>query len=123
LADGAEVGGGDAVSREKAIEERYRTALSSRQRLPQKVARLAELRSEEGYMAGWKALPDGTFLLFENHCPICAAARFCQGFCRSELRIFAAVLGEEAQIERYEHILAGARRCAYRITRRPSEAT
>ena len=53
-----------------------------------KVARLAELRSDEGYMADWQALPDGSYLLAENHCPICAAARICQGFCRSELAVF-----------------------------------
>jgi len=109
-------------TREKAIENRYGAALSQCQKLSQKVARLAELRSDEGYMAEWEALSDGAFLLSENHCPICAAARFCQGFCRSELRIFAAALGPEAEIERLEHILSGARRCAYRISARGSEA-
>jgi len=107
--------------REKTIESRYAAALSHCQKLSQKVARLAELRSDEGYMAEWKALSDGAFLLSENHCPICAAARICQGFCRSELRIFAAALGPEAEIERLEHILSGARRCAYRISARGSE--
>ena len=53
----------------------------------------------------------------ENHCPICAAARVCQGFCRSELALFREVLGPEVAVERVEHILAGARRCAYRIER------
>jgi len=56
---------------------------------------------------------DGSFMLVENHCPICAAATVCAGFCRSELETFRAVLG--ADIERSEHILAGARRCAYHI--------
>jgi predicted ArsR family transcriptional regulator len=57
---------------------------------------------------------DGSLLLVENHCPICAAASVCAGFCRSELETFRAVLG--AKVEREEHILLGARRCAYRIT-------
>ena len=60
----------------------------------------------------------GSFLFVENHCPICAAAAACQGLCRSELAIFRAVLGTEFTVERVEHILAGARRCAYRIGRR-----
>ncbi|MES2724598.1 MAG: MarR family transcriptional regulator, partial [Pseudomonadota bacterium] len=55
------------------------------------------------------------FLLVENHCPICAAAAACQGFCRAELMVFRAVLGPGVHIERTDHILAGARRCAYRI--------
>jgi predicted ArsR family transcriptional regulator len=53
----------------------------------------------------------------ENHCPICAAATLCQSFCRSELEIFQDVLGPGARVERTDHILAGARRCAYRISR------
>ena len=59
----------------------------------------------------------GSFLLVENHCPICAAATACQGLCRSELAVFRAVLGTDITVERIDHILAGARRCAYRITR------
>lgn len=80
-----------------------------------RVARLAELRTREGYMAAWTEEADGSFLLVESHCPICAAATVCQGFCRSELDIFRTVLGPDARVERSEHLLAGARRCAYRI--------
>ena len=101
--------------REKDMQKRYQAALQKARGLRAKVARLCELRSEEGYMAEWSALEDGAFLLAENHCPICAAARLCQGFCRSELRLFETVLGAGTTIERIEHIIAGARRCAYRI--------
>lgn len=104
------------AERETAIQRRYQGALAPLPSVAQKVARLTQLRTEEGYMAEWKALPDGAILFSENHCPICAAAKLCQGFCRSELRIFAAALGENVHVERSEHILAGARRCAYRIT-------
>jgi predicted ArsR family transcriptional regulator len=102
-------------SRESETEGRYAAALSGLRDTGKKVARLAELRSEEGYMADWQALSDGSYLLAENHCPICAAARICQGFCRSELSVFRAALGPSVTVERAEHILAGARRCAYRI--------
>jgi predicted ArsR family transcriptional regulator len=54
-------------------------------------------------------------LLVENHCPICVAAKACQGFCRSELALFRETLGEKVSVERDEHIVAGARRCVYRI--------
>jgi predicted ArsR family transcriptional regulator len=103
------------ASRESESEGRYGAALSGLRDMGKKVAKLAELRSAEGYMADWQALPDGAYLLTENHCPICAAARICQGFCRSELQIFQKALGPSVTIERTEHILAGARRCAYRI--------
>jgi len=81
-----------------------------------RVEKLAELRSGEGYMATSIVQDDGTFLLLENHCPICAAANSCQGFCRSELMNFAACFEGLAEVERVEHILSGAQRCAYRIT-------
>ncbi len=84
------------------------------------MARLAELRSVEGYMAAWSADADGGFTLVENHCPICAAATACQGFCRAELEVFRAVLGDGVSVERTDYILAGARRCAYRITSSPA---
>ena len=38
-----------------------------------RVARLAELRTAEGYMVECRREGDG-FVLAENHCPICAAA-------------------------------------------------
>jgi predicted ArsR family transcriptional regulator len=59
----------------------------------------------------------GGFLLVENHCPICAAARTCQGLCASELEVFRRVLGPDVTVERSDHILAGARRCAYRVSK------
>lgn len=104
--------------RERLTLERYRAALAGASGLGGRVARLAALRDEEGYMAGWSRLDDGAFLLVENHCPICTAARACQNFCRSELEVFRAALGPEAVVERVEHLLAGSRRCAYRIAPR-----
>ena len=66
-------------------------------------------------MADVKPQPGGTFLLVENHCPICAAAASCTGLCAKELEVFQAVLGDEVEVTRTEHIMAGARRCAYRV--------
>ena len=62
-------------------------------------------------MAEWHR--DGeTFRFLENHCPICAAARVCQRFCRDELEVFRVALSTDLRVERTEHIIAGARRCA-----------
>ena len=81
--------------------------------LPARLQRLAQMRSEEGYMA--ELTQDGdSWLLIENHCPICAAARACQGFCRSELQQFAALL-PQAEVRREAHLLQGGQRCVYRI--------
>jgi predicted ArsR family transcriptional regulator len=104
--------------RERASIVDYRKLVGERRSLHQKLAALAEIRSREGYMASIAEDTQGSFLFVENHCPICAAAATCQGLCRSELAIFRAVLGTDVTVERIEHILAGARRCAYRIGKR-----
>ena len=83
--------------------------------LKEKVRHLARIRTEEGYMAEVHAEKNGAFLLVENHCPICAAATACKGFCVTELDLFRAVFGPRVEVARIEHILSGDRRCAYRI--------
>ena len=93
----------------------YRQRLTGYDTLPQRLAALAAMRTEEGYMAAVQPQSDGSFLLLENHCPICAAAVACTQLCRQELEVFQAVLGADVVIERTEHIVAGARRCAYRV--------
>lgn len=101
--------------REESSLRDYQAELDGLDTLQDKLAGLTRIRSREGYMAEWEDLGNGEFLLLENHCPVCAAAAFCQGLCRSELEIFRAVLGPGARVDRTDHILAGARRCAYSI--------
>ena len=104
--------------REKATLAAYRAELKGCRSLEERLDGLSKIRAREGYMADWEQLDERRFLLIENHCPVCAAAAACQGLCRSELEIFRAVLGPAASVERQDHILAGARRCAYLVTRR-----
>ncbi|HAA30798.1 MAG TPA: transcriptional regulator [Cyanobacteria bacterium UBA8553] len=94
----------------------YQAFLSSQKKLREKLEALATLRTDEGYMAQIQPLDDGSFLLIENHCPICAAATACTGLCARELEVFGRVLGQGVTVERTEHLLAGARRCVYRVS-------
>lgn len=103
------------AGRERESLKDYRRALAGCTGLDEQIKKLAQLRSREGYMAEVIREKPGVWLLVENHCPICAAARSCQGFCRSELAIFRQCL-HGARVERCEYLLEGARRCAYRIT-------
>ncbi len=105
-------------AREKSSENLYLTRLSGIENPGERIVALARLRHEEGYMAEAQRQSDGSWLLLENHCPICAAATACQNFCRSELALFQRVLGAQVTVVREEHMLAGARRCAYRISPR-----
>lgn len=120
-----DMGGPDLLDRLIAAREAetgaaYRRELDGIHGLAARIAALAAIRSREGYMAEWHAEAGGHFLLIENHCPICAAATACAGFCRAERDIFQDVLGPTVVVERRDHIPSGARRCAYRI--RPAGA-
>ena len=101
--------------RRQQITAVYRKRIAREPDIGRKLTALADMRSAEGYMARVEALADEVFLLVEDHCPICAAAMSCQGFCRMELRVFRDLLGPEWHIEREDHLLTGARRCTYRI--------
>ncbi|SSW70610.1 metalloregulator ArsR/SmtB family transcription factor [Achromobacter veterisilvae] len=103
--------------REAAMLSSYREAMRGARNLKGRLERLAEIRCAEGYMAELRK-EGADFLFIENHCPICSAAKACMGFCRSELDLFHLVLGDDVQVHREEHILTGARRCAYRIRAR-----
>ena len=109
-------------SRNKSIQENYKLKLrNAGSHLGQQIIRLAELRSDEGYMAEVRLLPDG-WLLTENHCPIHAAASQCAHFCEAELSCFQAAFHEKADIERVEHLLDGARRCTFKISPKSDNA-
>jgi len=109
--------GFDAVLKARSLEqiESYRSELAGAKTLLGKAKGLAKIRSREGYMARIDKDADGALLLVENHCPICVAAQSCTGLCQMELEVFQSTMGDGIKVERVDHILAGARRCAYRI--------
>ncbi len=98
----------------------YSQQMAGRDSLRQRLDVLAEIRTHEGYMAEVQPQTDGSFLLIEKHCPICAAAVACTGLCGKELEVFQAVLGTDTVIARTEHMVVGARRCVYRVSSRAS---
>ena len=102
-------------SRSSRQREAYARRIAPAATLKQKLQQLARVRTEEGYMAEVKPGKNGSLLFIENHCPICAAATQCQGFCQTELELFRKLLGPGVAIDREEHIPAGSRRCAYRV--------
>ncbi len=102
-------------ARQEAMAATYHRALEPYPDLGDRVGVVARLRTDEGYMAEFEKHGDGSFLLIENHCPICAAAKACQGFCRSELELFQATFGADVSVTRQEHLLSDGRRCVYRI--------
>ncbi|WP_313366979.1 helix-turn-helix transcriptional regulator [Sphingobacterium mizutaii] len=105
------------TDREKSSYLRYEEKLKGSKSISDKLKKLAQIRSEEGYMAEWKK-EGQTYYLIENHCPICAAATECQQFCRAELKNFRALLDEDLEVNRVKHILADDNRCVYKIEKK-----
>ncbi len=101
--------------RTKDQAKAYGAAMADETSLKARLEALTRIRAREGYMPELRR--EGRDWLFvENHCPICAAASLCQGLCREELALFRRLLGPGVTVERTDHILAGARRCAYRVS-------
>ncbi|HWS85864.1 MAG TPA: metalloregulator ArsR/SmtB family transcription factor [Pyrinomonadaceae bacterium] len=113
---GAEGLGRVLASRCARQQAEYAKRVRAADPLEKRLKDLAQVRTEEGYMAEVREDEGGEgFLLVENHCPICAAANACQGFCSTELDLFRTVLGPSVEVERVEHIVSGDQRCAYRV--------
>ena len=92
----------------------YESVLNGAVDLRDRVERLADVRSVEGYLAEVRADGDD-LLLIEHHCPIRDAAASCGALCSAELEVFQRVLGPSVTVTRTQHVLAGDRRCAYRV--------
>lgn len=103
------------ADRYRAALAKYRSRMKGAMSLKDRLQRLCAIRTEEGYMADVEVDGDG-YLFVENHCPVCAAAEACQGFCANELQLFREVLGDGVDVHRTEYLIAGDRRCAYRIS-------
>lgn len=78
----------------------------------ERMAAVARLLSEEGYMAeGTTSASAGT--LIEHNCAIQAVAERFPEICVAEAKFLAAALG--AEVDRQEHILSGCSACEYRV--------
>ena len=96
----------------------YKSKIRSSDPLKSRLKSLAEIRNQEGYMAEVEESDDGSYVFVENHCPICFVVQTRNEFCDAELDVFKATLGEDALVEREEHIFQGDRRCAFRVRQR-----
>jgi predicted ArsR family transcriptional regulator len=79
-----------------------------------KVAMVARILDEDGYLADFTELPDGTYRLTEHNCAVLAIAQRYQHACRTELDFLQALL-PEAEITRVAHRLKSGHVCSYEI--------
>ncbi|HZT65954.1 MAG TPA: ArsR family transcriptional regulator [Acidimicrobiales bacterium] len=82
-----------------------------------KVAELARILDEDGYLADFERLDDGTWRITEHNCAIFGVARRYGQACSSEIEFLREAL-PEADIERVAHMVAGAHMCSYRVAPR-----
>ena len=118
LAFVAAEGGSAAINRlftlrREQMMEQYAPRLDGKSDA-ERVAELAAILNEQGYMCEWDQLPDGTFLLVEHNCPVDCVARDYPQACEHELKLYEQVLG--APLVREETISEGGLCCRYRIS-------
>jgi predicted ArsR family transcriptional regulator len=94
-----------------------RTRLASKRTLGARVAELTRILDEDGYLASWEKVEPGVFRIVEHNCAIWAVAERYGQACTSELEFIRTVL-DGADVERVQHMVAGARRCAYEVRAR-----
>ena len=119
----AETVGKEQVS--KVLEKQWqRKAAEYRDRLgtgnlKQRIAKLVQLRQEEGYMAEvHQASPQQQeFILIEHNCAISDVAESYPSICGHELEMFAAVL-PDCIVQRTQWINDGEHRCGYSIAKK-----
>src|SRR5438105_2292792 len=80
----------------------------------ERVAELARILDEDGYLADFETRPDGTFLVTEHNCAILGVAQRYGQACSSEIEFLRDAL-PDARVERVSHMIAGAHSCAYEI--------
>ncbi|MBA4532843.1 helix-turn-helix transcriptional regulator [Brevibacillus halotolerans] len=97
------------------IEKKYREAMSG-QNFEERVATLAKIQDQEGYMVKLERKQDDTYLLDEANCPVVEIAIRNRQACQCEVALFAALL--DADVQRTECIADGNMRCRYLIKER-----
>lgn len=115
-----------ARRRDRRIES-ARLRLGGLSDLEGRVAEVARILDEDGYLASWEAVGDGTFRITEHNCAVLGVAERYGHACSTEIEFLRTIL-PDAVVQRTAHMMAGARRCAYEIapagpTRRPHHSS
>ena len=80
-----------------------------------RVSELARILDDDGYLASWEAMPDGSYRIVEHICAVLDVAERYGQACSSEITFLRQAL-PDARIERVSHMIGGAHSCAYQIT-------
>jgi predicted ArsR family transcriptional regulator len=78
-----------------------------------RIATLAGMLAQQGYMCEWEETADGSYLLTEYNCPLDCVARRCPQLCVQEHLLYAELLA--APVIQEQTIAQGGTCCRYRI--------
>lgn len=105
--------------RQRRYEDARARLAAAGESLGARVAELARILDEDGYLAAFQALPDGTFRIVEHNCAVLDVAERYGQACSSEIAFLRQAL-PDVRIERVSHMIAGAHTCAYSVTPLPT---
>lgn len=114
------VGDADPAMVDHLFERRrQRRAEGARARLAgksfgERVAELARILDEDGYLADFEQVDDRLWRIVEHNCAILGVATRYGQACSSEIGFLRDVM-PDAQIERVAHLIGGAHQCAYEV--------
>jgi DeoR family suf operon transcriptional repressor len=94
--------------------EQAQAQLEKQKTFEAKVIELTKILDQDGYLAEFQKLEDGTYLVTEHNCAVIGVALQYGQACSSEIEFLRLAL-PEASIERVSHMIAGAHMCAYRV--------
>jgi predicted ArsR family transcriptional regulator len=98
--------------RKQKLLQKYKGRMEGKS-LVDRVAELANIQNNNGYMVKWDTDDTGQYVFTEYNCPIAQVAKRYNEACHCELSLFQNLLG--AEVERTECLTKGGKKCTYLI--------
>ena len=98
--------------RNEKMAERFQVRVANKD-IKGRVAEVAKIFSENGYMTEWETLPDGNFIIFQRHCAVHDLALQYRQLCVLEPQLMENLLG--VKVTRQQYILKNDPVCGYLV--------
>lgn len=98
--------------RNERVAERLKARMANKD-LAHRVAEVAKIFSEDGYMTEWEKLPDGNFIIYQRNCALHDLANQYRQICVLEPRLIETLLG--AKVTRQQYMLKNDPVCGYLV--------
>jgi len=105
--------------RKESLFKKYAGSMSEKE-LADKVAALAHIQNENGYMVKVERTSEDEFAFIEHNCPIAQLANKYNHACQCEMKLFETLL--DADVSRPECLAKGDKKCVYMIRKREKKA-